>query len=426
MTRLLLLLFFTTIFLSAKEIVISFDKPYVYNKRLAKKSVNIPKSPVIPAIKGFKIHRAQYKNFYKLTLGYFLPDGTKVQERYEGKYWLVSQKSKTKIKGSKEQRIEARDKLLGAYKKAMENDGAVFYKSRINPDMRMVFNLDNIWGVIAAYPDNFEIQAVEIEDFNQSLKIDPDKLLAELQKNGEVKLEGIYFDTGKDTLKEQSKPTLLTTAALMKKYPSLILEIQGHTDSVGSDDANLMLSTNRAKSVKNALVDLGIEAKRLKAKGYGEKTPIATNDTEEGRAHNRRVVLKKLSGGDEKAIITIDFLKPMPGFKVALVRGYANEKMNFRFNQKGHKGHEYIVGNEVRAEYETVDKKNRNYSYLEILKNYEEVLKSFGAEILGKDFPGAQNLYFRIEDRGDGKKIYGVVKAYNSGNYTISFLTPNK
>jgi outer membrane protein OmpA-like peptidoglycan-associated protein len=426
MLRLLLLLFFTTIFLSAKEVVISFDKPYVYNKRLTKKNVNIPKNPVIPTIKGFEIHRAQYKNFYKLTLGYLLDDETKVQERYEGKYWLVSQKSKTKIKGSKEKRIAARDDLLRSYKKSMENAGAKFYKSRINPDMRMVFNLDNIWGVIAAYPDNFEIQAVEIEGFKQSLKIDPDKLLAELQKNGEVKLDGIYFDTGKATLKKQSKPALLAAATLMKKYPTLILEIQGHTDSVGSDEANLMLSQNRAKSVKNALVELGVETKRLKAKGYGEKAPIATNDTDEGRAHNRRVVLKKLSGGNEKAIITIDFMKPMPGFKVALIRGYANEKMNFRFNQKGHKGHEYIYGNEVRAEYETIDKKNRNYSYLEILKNYEGVLTSLGAEILGKDFPGAQNLYFRINDRGDGKKIYGVVKAYNSGNYTISFLTPNK
>jgi len=421
MPRLLLLLFFTTIFLSAKEIVISFDKPYVYNKRLTKENLNIPKSPVIPTIKGFKIQRAEYKSFYKLALGYFLPDGTKIQENYEGKYWLVSLKHKTK----KKQKIVSRDILLNTYKKAMEKKGAKFYKSRINPDMRMVFNLDNIWGVIAAYPDNFDIQAVEIEDFNQSLKVDPDKLLAELQKNGEVKLDGIYFDTGKDTLKEQSKPTLLATASLMKKYPSLILEIQGHTDSVGSNDANLMLSTNRAKSVKNALIELGIEAKRLKAKGYGEKAPIETNDTDEGRAHNRRVVLKKLSGGDEKAIITIDFLKPMTGFKVALVRGYANEKMNFRFNQNGHKGHEYIVGNEVRAEYEAVDKKNQNFSYKDILKNYEAVLKSFGAEIVGKDFPGEQNLYFRINDRGDGKKIYGVVKAYNSKNYTISFLTPN-
>lgn len=115
----------------------------------------------------------------------------------------------------------------------------------------------------------------------------------------------------------------------------------------------------------------------------------------------------------------------MPGFKKAIIREYANEKMHLRFNQKG-KGHTYIIGDEVRAEYESVDKSVCTCSYLEILKNYEGVLTSFGAEIVGKDFLAAQNIYFHIKDRGDGKEIYGVVKAYNCGSYTISFLIPNK
>ncbi len=422
----LFLLLFATLLLSAKEVVVSFDKPYIFNDRLTDANVTIPKNPVIPIIDGFKINRAQYKNFFKLKLAYILDDETKVQEQYNGKYWHISQKSDTKIKGSKELRTTARDELLQSYKQALENAGATLYISRSNPDMRVIFNLDNIWGVISVYASSFEIKAVEVEAFKQSLKIDPDELLAELHKSGEVKLDGVYFDTGNATLRPRSKQALLAAATILKKHPTLVLEIQGHTDSVGSDEANRILSENRAKSVKNALISEGIESKRLESKGYGESVPIASNDTNEGKAQNRRVVLKKLSGRDKKVLISIDFMKPMPGFKKELNRAYENRKMHYRFNQKGLKGHTYIIGDEVRAQYESLDKTKCTCSYLEILKNYEGVLTSLGAEITGKDFLGAQNIYFHIEDRGDGKEIYGVVKAYNCGSYIISFLIPNK
>jgi outer membrane protein OmpA-like peptidoglycan-associated protein len=423
MIKLFLLLL--TSLLSAKEVLISFDKPYSYNKRLSESNITIPKNPVIPIIDGFKINRAQYKNFFKLKLAYILFDKTKVQEQYNGKFWHISQKSDTKIEGSKELRMATRDALFQSYKQALEDAGATLYESRTNPEMRVIFNLDNIWGVISVYASSFEIKAVEVEAFKQSLKIDPDELLAELQKSGEVKLDGVYFDTGNATLRPRSKQALLAAASVLKKYPTLVLEVQGHTDSVGSNEANRILSENRAKSVKNALISEGVDSKRLESKGYGETVPIASNETAKGRAQNRRVVLKKLSGGDEKVLISIDFMKPMPGFKKALIREYPDEKMHFRFNQKGH-GHTYIIGDEVRAEYDSINKKICTCSYLEILKNYEGVLTSFGAEIVGKDFPGAQNIYFHIKDRGDGKEIYGVVKAYNCGSYTISFLIPKE
>lgn len=426
MKKILFTLLCLTLSVFAQEIIVSFDKPYLYNKRLTDKNITIPKSPIIPVIDSFMINRAQYKNFFKLKLSYLLDDKTKVQKLYEGKYWLISQKSDTKIKGDKALRQSARTNLLNAYTKALLDAGATLYKSRTNPDIRVVFNKDNIWGVFSAFPSSFEIKAVEVEAFKQSLKINPDELLAELQKSGEVRLEGIYFDTGKATLKPASKPAIFAAAALLKKYPSLVLEVQGHTDSVGSNRSNRLLSDNRAASVKNALITEGIASNRLISKGYGEDAPIATNETDEGRAQNRRVVLKKLSGGNDKALISIDFMKAMPGFKKALVREYKDEKLYFRINQHGRKESKKIIGDEVRAEYESIDKKNRRYSYLEILNNYEAVLASFGAEILGKDFAGAQNLYFYIPDRGDSKEIYGVVKAYNSGNYTISFLLPNQ
>ena len=81
---------------------------------------------------------------------------------------------------------------------------------------------------------------------------------------------------------------------LMKNYSDLKLEIQGHTDNTGSRDYNLKLSEKRAETVKSFLVLYGIDSSRMTTKGYGPDQPVSSNDTEEGRAQNRRVELKKL------------------------------------------------------------------------------------------------------------------------------------
>jgi outer membrane protein OmpA-like peptidoglycan-associated protein len=80
--------------------------------------------------------------------------------------------------------------------------------------------------------------------------------------------------------------------ALLKGNPEKKIEIGGHTDNVGSDEANLTLSNNRAQSVVDYLIKKGIATTRLTAKGYGETLPIATNDTDAGRAKNRRTEFK--------------------------------------------------------------------------------------------------------------------------------------
>ena len=76
--------------------------------------------------------------------------------------------------------------------------------------------------------------------------------------------------------------------SLLNTNRKMIVEVGGHTDNVGSDDANMKLSHERAKSVRNYLVKAGINSDRLQAKGYGETQPVADNDTEEGRKANRR------------------------------------------------------------------------------------------------------------------------------------------
>ncbi len=108
----------------------------------------------------------------------------------------------------------------------------------------------------------------------------------------EAKLE-IHFDTDKADIKPEYLPVIEKFAKFLKENPSIKVEIQGHTDDRGSAKYNLKLSQKRAEAVKKVLVEkFGISPDRIIAKGYGESMPVAPNDTEEGRAKNRRVVAK--------------------------------------------------------------------------------------------------------------------------------------
>lgn len=103
---------------------------------------------------------------------------------------------------------------------------------------------------------------------------------------------GITFDTGKANIKPNFKPVLADIANVMSKYPETKIEVQGHTDNVGSDASNLTLSQLRAQSVTSSLVGMGVSASRIQSVGFGESMPIATNDTPAGREANRRVEIK--------------------------------------------------------------------------------------------------------------------------------------
>ena len=109
-----------------------------------------------------------------------------------------------------------------------------------------------------------------------------------------VVLRGVSFATNSATLTPGSLPVLDAVAEDLRKYPRLRVELQGHTDSSGADAYNLDLSRRRAESVLNYLVAQGVSGTQLEARGFGESEPIADNGTSEGRADNRRVVMRVL------------------------------------------------------------------------------------------------------------------------------------
>jgi OOP family OmpA-OmpF porin len=108
--------------------------------------------------------------------------------------------------------------------------------------------------------------------------------------------EGLAFQSGRSTLEPESRGTVDDLAAILKAFPTAEVRLEGHTDNVGSPDANQRLSLERAETVRAALIAGGVEARRLDAAGFGQERPVTSNSTEDGRAKNRRtelVVTKK-------------------------------------------------------------------------------------------------------------------------------------
>ncbi len=123
--------------------------------------------------------------------------------------------------------------------------------------------------------------------------IQPKKLDFEIKKvkiGQAYKIDDIFFATNKYYLSKDAQRIIDKFYIFLSENPGIEIEIQGHTDNVGQDDANLILSDNRAKSVYSYLIEKGISASRMTAKGYGETVPVGDNATYSGRAKNRRTV----------------------------------------------------------------------------------------------------------------------------------------
>ena len=137
------------------------------------------------------------------------------------------------------------------------------------------------------YSENFPLSKnVPDSTYNIDIPLEP------LQTNATVILKNIFFDVNRYELKPESSTELDNIVELLKENPSLKIQINGHTDNVGKPADNLKLSNNRANAVIQYLVAKGIDGKRLSSKGWGETQPLADNESEQGRAQNRRTEMK--------------------------------------------------------------------------------------------------------------------------------------
>jgi len=138
--------------------------------------------------------------------------------------------------------------------------------------------------------DSVQAESEEISPVTKDLYLDP------IEIGLTVRLKNIYFDFDRTTLKKESFTELNKVVDFLKQNASVEIEIAGHTDNKGADDYNANLSQGRSQAVVDYLISQGIADSRLTAHGYGESKPIDSNDTDAGRANNRRVeftVVKK-------------------------------------------------------------------------------------------------------------------------------------
>jgi len=138
-----------------------------------------------------------------------------------------------------------------------------------------------------------EVDVIEVEPLDtDQIVVKAEKMSEEIGKSGHVSLYGIYFDTDSARLKPSSDPALEEIGKLLKQDPSLKLYVVGHTDNTGTLAHNQTLSEQRARAVVEALVGrYAAQPSALDGRGVGPLAPVASNETEEGRAKNRRVEL---------------------------------------------------------------------------------------------------------------------------------------
>ena len=140
---------------------------------------------------------------------------------------------------------------------------------------------------------DYSLTIVESQAMQQEVVADAKAMGNDLANTGKTIVYGIHFDTASAAIKPDSEAALVEIVKLLKGSPTLNVYVVGHTDSVGSLDSNLKLSSARAAAVVNALVARGIAASRLKSAGVGPYSPVASNDTDAGKAKNRRVEFVK-------------------------------------------------------------------------------------------------------------------------------------
>jgi OOP family OmpA-OmpF porin len=148
-----------------------------------------------------------------------------------------------------------------------------------------------VWVTVRGHGSSYFLTVVEKQAMQQDVTANAEALKSGLAESGHAEVPGIFFDFNKSEVKAESQPALQEVVKLLQRSPGLRVWVVGHTDSVGTVDSNVALSNARAAAVVAALVKLGIDVKRLTPHGDGPYAPVATNTTEDGRAHNRRVEL---------------------------------------------------------------------------------------------------------------------------------------
>jgi outer membrane protein OmpA-like peptidoglycan-associated protein len=186
--------------------------------------------------------------------------------------------------------------IVRNYEAAIKRVGGKLFggdERRMTAEIRKDGTLTGVY--VEAFNDgmNYSLTIVESQTMQQDVVADAKAMRNDLAETGKTIVHGVYFDTGSATIKPESEPALVEMVKLFNGSPTLKVYVVGHTDNVGSLESNLKLSSDRAASVVKAITARGVAASRLKSAGVGPYSPIASNDTDGGKAKNRRVEFVK-------------------------------------------------------------------------------------------------------------------------------------
>jgi len=215
----------------------------------------------------------------------------KTKVKVEGKYFFIHY---FPLKGFEGKRSTLQ--VTRNYQNAMKKIGGSIYEFTDRYTwMKLLKNGKEIWAYLDVYGgDQIRLEIVEKEEMVQEVVADAKTMAADISTSGKVAIYGIYFDFNKADVKPESEPTLKEITKLLQQDAKLKLYVVGHTDNVGGFDYNMKLSQQRAEAVVKELVSkYKITPDRLKAHGVGLLAPVTSNETEEGKAKNRRVELVK-------------------------------------------------------------------------------------------------------------------------------------
>ncbi len=243
--------------------------------------------PLFTRMPTYWIHHCDQKEFD----AYAFRVGEGKTERVEGRYWKIAYYPQATAK-TKPSELQILRNFENA---ATKLGGKVVSQEKSRETLRLNKDGKEIWVEVGTeFTGKYGLTIVEKAGMAQDITANADAFSNELKTTGHTAVYGIYFDTGKAELKPESETAVAEIAKLLKNDSGLKLFVVGHTDNVGGVESNMKLSQDRADAVIQTLVrSHGVAAARLKPFGNGPYAPVASNDTEEGKAKNRRVELVK-------------------------------------------------------------------------------------------------------------------------------------
>jgi outer membrane protein OmpA-like peptidoglycan-associated protein len=243
--------------------------------------------PLLSRMPGFHISEYKYADFESHRFN----DRQKKISVVEGhKYYIEYKINKGVVEPGE---LKIRRNIQDALKKI---GGVVVFDDNFNRTSTIVVKKDGkeSWVEIKSFNAMYRLTTIEKDLMEQNVVANADAMGNDINTTGHVSIYGIYFDTGKADIKPESDAAISEIAKLLKKNGGLKVYVVGHTDNEGVFDSNMKLSKDRADAVVKALTGKhGIAGGRLKAYGVSSLSPVASNDTEEGRQKNRRVELVK-------------------------------------------------------------------------------------------------------------------------------------